>query len=305
MIKVRMLAVCVLALCTGLSSNAVFSLDDVRPEPSPVLRIASKVLDETISDSERVKLIRSKPEYAADLLKTLVEDIKPGTSEESSRIPWLWEITVFAAEKNNADTIARILEIAIPKNQMSVANWQIAVIGGGLIFQMSKSDRDPRGTIEDLVGRDPLLKERWNKLIAMSQMIVLDENQSLGIRYDALRIFAMSDWSVAKGVYQQLFSKKDVQSESEKELRLAAVAAIPDFKQEETTEFFVNRFSLLSFTEREKVCCVLSKNEKAATRLLRSMKNGAISTKLLNRKAIQCFRANASDRVRRMAASIF
>lgn len=279
--------------------------DDVKPEPSPVLKIASKVLDENVADAERVNLIRSRPEYAADLLQTLVEDIEPGTRQESARIPWLWEISVVAVEKYNPDTIARMLDIAIPQNQAKVADWQIAVVGGGLIFQLSKSGREPRETIEELVGRDPLLKERWNNLVKMSQYIVLDPNQSLGIRYDALRIFAMSDWSVAKQVYEELFRQKYIATEAEKELRLAAVAAVPDFNHEETTEFFVNRFSLLSFAEREKVCRVLSRNETAATRLLRLMKTGAISKKLLNRQAIQCFRASASERVRKLAATIF
>lgn len=302
MYVVRMLAATVVVLFTSFNLTA---LDDVRPEPSPILKIASKVLDENIGDAERVKLIRSKPEYAADLLQTLVEDLEPGTKAESARIPWLWEIAVFAVEKYNPDTITRILDIAIPKKRSDIANWQVAVIGGGLIFQLSKNGKDPRQIIEELVGRDPLLRERWQSLVDMSQVIVLDKGQSLGIRYDALRIFAMSEWGEAKSVYTELFSSREIKTESEKELRLAAVEAIPDFKQEETTEFFVNRFSLLSFAEREKVCFVLSRNEQAATRLLRSMKNGSISTKMLNRRAIQCFRANASDRVRKLAASIF
>lgn len=302
---VRMLAAFVLVFGLNGQVKASNLRDDVRPEPSPVLKIANKVLNDKVSDRERAHLIRSNPEYAADLLQTLVADIEPGTKEENARIPLLWEVSVFAAEKNNREIMARILDISIPKNNATVHNWQIAVIGGGLIFELSKNGKDPRNVIGEMVESDPLLNQRWQSLVRVSRKIVMDESQSLGIRYDALRIFAMSDWSVAKNVYQQLFSKKVVTDESDKALRLAAVTAIPDFNKDETTEFFVNRFSLLSFSEREKVCRVLSKNERSATRLLQSLRSGIISPQQFPRRAIQCFRANASERVRRMAASIF
>lgn len=269
------------------------------------MEMAKQVLNTNLDDQERAKLIRSRPEYAADLLRTLVADIQPGTKQESARIPLLWEIAVVAAEKNNREMLSRVLDVAMPKNGGDVAHWQIAVIGGGLIFQLSKNGADPKGTIEELVSRDPLLSSRWKALLRTSRSIIQDDRRPIGVRYDALRIFSLSDWEIAKQVYQDLFSSIEIQTEDEKKLRLAAVTAAPDFNEPETTEFFVNRFSVLTPMEREKVCVALSRNEASATRLLRCIKTGVIPARQFPRKAIQCFRHNASNRVRQMAAALF
>lgn len=304
MLLVRTLSLAVVVYFCFLGSVRVAG-DDIKPEPSPVMKIASKLLDENLTADERVKLIRSKPELAADLLQSLVEDIKPGTDQERARIPWLWEISTFAAEHNNGDIIVRILDVAIPKTPMDVEDWQIAVIGGGLIFEMSKRNFDPRRSIEKLVARDPLLQKRWRSLVAQSKKLMLDENQSIAIRYDALRIFAMSDWQQAEKVYQQLFTSAEVSKKSEKEIRLAALSAISDFDKLETTDFLVNHFAMFSYAEREKACRAIAGKEKPALRFLRSVQQGIIIADRLPRRSLTLFRSNASTRVRNLAAKIF
>lgn len=301
----RILCVCAIILSLFFSNKFSFAKDDVKPEPSPVLAIASKVLDENVSDRERLKLIRSNPKYAADLLQSLVDDIEPGTDQELSRIPWLWEIAVLAAEKNNSEVLARILEISLPKKDSPVSDWQIAVIGGGLIFELSKNGADPKKRIHEIVTRDDLLDRRWKSFLEISHKVVLEPTTSKGIRYDALRIFALADWAKVRLFLEENFQSTVAIDPSKQELRMAALSAIIDIKNEEVTSFLVNHYSLFNSKEREKACLVLLGSEKSALALLSSIQDGVIGSNRIPKRISEKLLSHENLNVRRMAKKLF
>ena len=304
-IRERMLCVCVITTPLFFFGAEALGFDDVKPEPSPVLAIASKVLDENVSDRERLKLIRSNPQYAADLLQSLVDDIEPGTEQELSRIPWLWEIAVLAADKNNNEVLARILEVSLPKKDLPVSDWQIAVIGGGLIFELSKNGADPKKRIHEIVARDDLLNRRWNAFLEISQKVVLEPTTSKGIRYDALRIFALSDWKKVRVFLEELFQSTVTVDSSKQELRLAALSAIVDIKNDEVTAFLVNHYALFNSKEREKACLVLLGNKKSVITLLSSIQSGVIASDRIPKRISEKLMSHENLNVRRLAKKLF
>lgn len=304
-VRLRMLCICVITTPLFFFCADSLAYDDVKPEPSPVLAIASKVLDENVSDRERLKLIRSNPKYAADLLQSLVDDIEPGTEQELSRIPWLWEIAVLAADKNNNEVLARILEVSLPKKDLPVSDWQIAVIGGGLIFELSKNGADPKTRIHEIVARDDLLNRRWNAFLEISQQVVLDPKTSKGIRYDALRVFALSDWKKVRVFLEELFQSTMAIDPSKQELRLAALSAIVDVKNDEVSSFLVNHYSLFNSKERERACLVLLGNEKSVITLLSSIQSGVITSNRIPKRISEKLLSHENLNVRRLAKKLF
>jgi len=252
-----------------------------------------------------LELIKSNPQYAADLLQSLVDDIEPGTEQELSRIPWLWEIAVLAADKNNTEVLGRILEVALPKKDDPISNWQIAVIGGGLIFELSKNGADPQKRIAEIINRDDLLSKRWNSFLKFSHQVALDDKTTKGIRYDALRIFALSDWKTVRVVLDDIFQSTVTVDQTKNELRLAALSAIIDIKNDEVTTFLVNHYAMFNSKEREKACLVLLDNEKSAIALLVSIEEGIIGQENIPNGISKRLLSHKNLSVRRKAKKLF
>lgn len=290
-------------LTSGILLNGQTSGNDVRPEPSPVLSVASKVLDENIHDTERKALIAGHAQFAADLMRSIVDDMEVGTTEEAARIPWLWEIAVVAANHNNSEVIARILDISLPRPEAAISDWQIAVVGGGLIYQFSKNGLDPATRIAEIVGRDELLQQRWSSLLKISKKLALNQKVSLGIRYDALRVYSLSNWDEVKGLFNDVFHSTE-KSEKQSDIRMAALSAMTDVENEEVTQFLLDHFLVLNGQERVKACDVLTKNELRSKRLLQTVRQGAIDAKLLPTRVIRRLLEHDNLRVRRLAKQV-
>ena len=149
------------------------------------------------------------------------DDIEPGTEQELSRIPWLWEIAVLAAEKNNNEVLARILEVSLPKKDLPCFGLADCGDRRRIDFWNSvKNGADPKTRIHEIVARDDLLNRRWNAFLEISQQVVLDPKTSKGIRYDALRVFALSDWKKVRVFLEELFQSTVAIDPSKQELRL-------------------------------------------------------------------------------------
>jgi hypothetical protein len=217
----------------------------VLPEPSDVLPIVNLILDANALEQERSQAIEDNRDLAADLLVTIVSDIKPGTKQESSRLPWLWRIAVEAGKANDAEQIHRILDISLPDNDQSLDSWRAVVVGGGIVSGIASTNISPQARIQEIIADDQFLTERWQLCIRLASRVVDDKSVSVGSRYDALRIVAMDRWVNAQPTLERYLN-----SESEPEMQMAAVLGLVHAKVDPANELLLN--SLDHLTEQNR-----------------------------------------------------
>ena len=240
--------------------------DGNQPEPSNVLSIVRSILDEKSSDQERLKAIEANIELAPDLIFALVEQIKPGTNDESRRLSWIWEIAIRTGRKNDTESFSRVLEISLPLEEAKLHRWQAVVIGGGLVKGLSEINVSPRERILEIFKDDKFLQKRLRRTIRLAERMALDKSLSKGTRYDAIRILGLDRWENAKPVLADFLT-----DEADKDLKLAAIATLSDIDHNESTQWLLQNISNPNEPIRKQVFKGLLKSESRIGEMLKKI----------------------------------
>ncbi len=237
------------------------------PEPSSVLELADLILSKSKIDRQQIEEIESHPELHADLLKILTTDIKPGTQQESSRIPLLWRISLQAGKSNNPNQILRVLDAALPIQSQPLSNWQVVVIGGGVIAGLCEQDLNPKERIEEIVKTDQFLLKRWQNALQKAVQKADDSRVSNGTRYDAIQIAALDQWENCEELLKR-FCAKDI----DLELQQAAVRGLSYVKEEAATKYLVSQLQELSLRNQKIAVDCLTQSTAKSNLLLDQIK---------------------------------
>jgi hypothetical protein len=159
----------------------------------------------------------------AERISALTAKFKPGTPEEYEHIPAIWQESIAAAKRNDADEIVAILRVALPKPNEPLRDWQAVVLGGGVINGLAQAGAWPKERIEQILAGKPRLKRRWNHAIEAAVTMADDENIRSGTRYDALRMLGVDSFQ-RRGEQLRKYLGRDVNDE----LQAGAVAALAD-----------------------------------------------------------------------------
>lgn len=159
----------------------------------------------------------------AERIAALAAKFQPGAPEEYEHIPAIWEESIAAAKRNDADELVAILRVALPKGKEPLRDWQAVVIGGGVINGLTQAGAWPQERIAELLAEKPRLKRRWNQAVAAAEKMADDEKVRSGTRYDALRMLGVDSYE-RRG--EQL--KKYLAADANAELQAGAVAALAD-----------------------------------------------------------------------------
>jgi hypothetical protein len=211
---------------------------------------------------------------AGDILK-LVEDTAVGTPAEYERIPDIWRVAIEAGKQNDADELRKILQVSVPQMDESAADWQVVVVGGGIINGLSLEGVWPRTRIQQLLQDDDDLAKRWDRLIELSAAMADNDAVRSGTRYDALRILGVDDFE-NRG--EQL---KKYLTDNDAELQMGAISGLSDMESDDVAPALLASFSDYTESNRKLAIDALLRTAQRRALLLKAVESGQVSPAML------------------------
>lgn len=231
------------------------SADGLPRDPASIARF---VLDEKQPAAAREAIIAANPQFAAELIKEMTEDLPPG-SKEYARIPWIWRVAIACGKRNDAEEIKNVLAVATPKDSEPLRDWQAVVIGGGIINGLSQRDQCPAKRLAEVLSGDNGLVKNLKRSVDLAAAMADNEKIHTGTRYDALRILGLETWE-KRGAQLARYLTKD----TNKELQMGAVSALADIPSPEAATALRNALPDLAAHNRQLAQDALARKEKSA-----------------------------------------
>jgi hypothetical protein len=192
--------------------------------------LARQILDDSISEDTRKKLVADHPQRAAEILAAMVRDLPRDANEEYRRIPWIWRVAIASGKRNQLEEIRAVLAVSVPMSGGKLRDWQAVVIGGGIINGISLAGDWPKPRIEAAIRVDGVLVAQWQKAVEYAATMADDDQIPTGTRYDALRMVALGPWDL-RGAQLKKYLAQGVHDE----LQMGAVSGTADVQHPEAT----------------------------------------------------------------------
>ncbi|MFO1094496.1 MAG: hypothetical protein U0992_14505 [Planctomycetaceae bacterium] len=280
-------------LCVGAGLSATRA-DDAADAKA----IAARLLDDSLSQAERKKVVEDHPAISLDLIRVMTDGLESG-KEEYRRIPWIWRVAISAARRNQGTQIRDILVFSLPAKEQPLRDWQAVVIGGGIINGLSQQQVWPRTHIAELLKNDATLQARWDRLLVQAADMADDESVFTGTRYDALRILGCGEWE-PHGVHLLQYLEEGTNDE----LQMGAVSALIDIDSPYSTKALSDAFLFLKATNRRLAIAGLLRDSGRCDALLFSIESGRLGSVELNDDQTKSLREHPEAKVRDRAAKV-
>jgi putative heme-binding domain-containing protein len=183
---------------------------------------------------------------ASDEIAAIVEGLSVGTPAEYDRIPEIWEAAISAGRRNHAAELLRLLELATPKLDEPLHDWQAVVLGGGIVNGLTHAGAWPRQRLESILLHAPELRVRFERSLKLAAAMADDPRTSGGTRYDALRLLGVDSWQNSG---QQLLSY--LTADVDHELQMGAVSALLDMEAAEPAAAVIESFGGLTDSNKQ------------------------------------------------------
>ena len=263
--------------------------------------LAGVLLDTTRSQEGREALISDHPDKAVALVKAMTDDITPGTEEEYSRIPWIWRVSIALGERNNADEIRRLLEVSLPGSDEPLLEWQSVVVGGGIINGISRHGGWPKRRVENIIGDDQELMDRWSRANDLASKMADNEEVAYPYRYDALRMIAMNPWKESS---DQLI--KYLSGDFDAQLQMGSISGLSDMRSSNVPQVLVEHFGAISTDRnRELALDALMRTTDRRMALVDAVEGGTISEDVLGEDRIKQLQNSSNAELKKRAAEVF
>jgi hypothetical protein len=249
--------------------------------------LAAGMEEKVVSEVHRQVPARFKTETAptttdaANTIAKLVEGLAVGTAAEYERIPDIWRAAIDAGKRNDSAELKRVLEISLPPLDQPVADWQVVVIGGGVVNGLSLKGLWPGSRIHELMDDDASLRSRWQQVVDFSSAMADDEKVRSGTRYDALRILgADSHEKYGKQLEKYL-------ADGNAELQMGAVSGLADMDAPAAGEALAACLPQLIEQNRKLAIEALLRTPARRSLLKQAVAEGAISESALRPEQLQ------------------
>jgi putative membrane-bound dehydrogenase-like protein len=227
----------------------------------------------------RLSLSADAPKFdstAVTAIARLVDGLAVGTPQEYERIPQIWEIAVAAGRRNNSSELIELLSIAVPRAGMTLADWQVVVLGGGVVNGISDAGDWPQRRINELLQQSNRSRGDWDRTLQQAALLADHPTTPIGTRYDALRILGAAEWkSCEKTVTKYLLT------DAEQDLRIGAVQTLADVDSPDVDKLLVDAVAKLDGECRRKAVQGLLRTEHRIQVLAAALATGSIAREML------------------------
>ena len=224
-------------------------------------------------------------EDAATAIAKLLDGLVVGTPQEYERIPAIWQHAIAAGRRNDRIELVRVLDLSLPEEGESLADWQAVVIGGGVVNGVSQAGAWPATRIADLLKDYPKLESHWKRTLQLAVEMAANEQVHAGTRYDALRILGAGQW---EEFGESLAERLNV--EPNPELQMGLVSALSDMQAESVGEVLISALPTVNDHNRAIAIAGLLRTPARAQALLEAVDKDKISADLIPAAEIE--RAN-------------
>jgi putative membrane-bound dehydrogenase-like protein len=276
-----------------------------KPKSDGVMRdpvsVAKFILDPANSNAAREAAVNANPQFAAELVTEMTDDMPVGTpaAKEYERIPWIWRVAIACGRRNDAGELRKLIAASLPAADAPLRDWQAVVIGGGVINGLTQHGVWPGERVAEIIGSDAKLKQRWDRAVELAKAMADDKNVRPGTRYDALRMLGVLKWSQSGEQLRRYLADANA------ELQMGAVSAIGDICSEDAAAALVG--ALPSLAERNRVLAIdaLLRNSGRALALLDAVQSGKVPAKSINDDQRKRLLGYADEAVAKRAAEVF
>jgi putative membrane-bound dehydrogenase-like protein len=268
--------------------------------PKPPAEAAQLILDESTPRSQREALAKESAAWAAEVVRAMTAGLPAGDGkEEYRRIPWVWRVAIAAGRKNDAKTLADLLDAALPKPGEPLRDWQAVVIGGGIINGLSLETVWPGRRIPELLKDRHGLAERWGESLKLAAAMADDPKVPTGTRYDALRMVALRDWPAAGPQLAKYLAKS-----AHPELQMGAVSGLADVERPEAAALLLTALPDLAADDRKLAVAGLLRTADRANALLDGLGKGTVKSEWLTQGHRDGLLRHPDESVRTRAAKV-
>jgi hypothetical protein len=262
--------------------------------------VAKFILDPANSNAAREAAVNANPQFAAELVTEMTDDMPIGTpaAKEYERIPWIWRVAIECGRRNDAGELRKLIAAALPAADAPLRDWQAVVIGGGVINGLTQHGVWPAERAAEIIGSDAKLKARWDRAVELAKSMADDKNVRPGTRYDALRMLGALPWDKSGEQLRRYLTVANA------ELQMGAVSGIGDIRSAEATTELVS--SIPSLTERNRAIAVdaLLRDADRATALLDAVKAGKVAPSAIKDEQRKRLLGNADAAVAQRATEV-
>jgi putative membrane-bound dehydrogenase-like protein len=223
-----------------------------------------------------LKLGQRRGSDAADDVARLAHQLAQGVSSERMLIPDLWELAIAAGRRNETKEVARLIDVALPKEGQAIVEWQAVVLGGGVVNGISQSGDWPRNRLAQVWKDLPDLRDRWNKALETASELTDDTSILVSTRYDALRILGTGTYE-DQGAQLTRYLHVD-----NSELQAGAACALADLRDSRSTKILINSFANLSDETRTAALDALLRIDAHVEHIAQAIADGRIATEWLS-----------------------
>jgi len=281
-------------LATGMVAK-----DEKTSKPAAIVaETASQLIDDNAPAPDREKLIEANLRKAAEIIPLMAAGLPEeyGSKEEYRRIPWIWRVAIAVGKSGDVENIKAVLKASLPAAENRLEHWQSVVIGGGLINGLTLAGHWPDEVLAKIFDGDEPLKTAWIHTLTASSAMANDKTVPTGTRYDALRIVALQDWSLAK---PQL--EKYLQKGVHDELQMGAVSGLADVRDPHAAEMLIGAYEYLSAHNRKLALEGILREDAKILLTLQAIENAKLPAELKKNEMVLKLREHANAEIRTQA----
>ncbi|WP_435017917.1 neutral/alkaline non-lysosomal ceramidase N-terminal domain-containing protein [Tundrisphaera sp. TA3] len=240
--------------------------------PTSAADRAAEILNPKTAKGRRDALLAIDAAKSAELLSELTKGLDPADhTEESRRIPWIWQVAIAAGRRNDAAEIVRILDASTPADSQPLERWQAVAIGGGIINGITQAGEWPGARVEALLRDDPARLGRWRRALGLAFAMADDASVPSGTRYDALRMIGLEPWDKAGAPLSRYLAPG-----TNGELQQGAVSALGDLPDPRATRALLDAMGGLTPSNRKWALEALVRNDERRAALRDALKAGQV-----------------------------
>jgi putative membrane-bound dehydrogenase-like protein len=273
--------------------------EGARPARADAKDLAKQILDDKVPAARRQAIIAEHPDLAADLVREMTADLKPGTKEEYRRIPWIWRVAVAAGRRNDAGQLKKLLAVSLPAATEPLRDWQAVVVGGGIVNGISLNGAWPAPRLEELVRDDAELKKRWERARELASAMADDAKVPTGTRYDALRMIPLAGFD-RRGAQLAKYLAKGTHNE----LMMGAISGLSDIDSPKVAALLMDGLAHFSVANRKLAIDALLRTDGRTTALLDALEAGKIKRALLTPAQVKALREHRNKALRARAVKL-
>lgn len=282
-----------------LATGMVAKDEKTSKPPATATEIAVRLIDDNVSAADREKLIAASLKKAAEIIPLMAAGLPEeyGSKEEYRRIPWIWRVAIAVGKSGDVENIKAVLQASLPADEKPLEHWQSVVIGGGLINGLTLAGQWPDEILAAILGGDNSLDTAWSHTLRASSAMADDESVPTGTRYDALRVVALQDWSVAK---PQL--EKYLQKGVHDELQMGAVSGLADVRDPQAAEMLIGAYEYLSAHNRKLALEGMLREDAKILLTLQAIEKSQLPAELKKNEKVLKLKEHANAEIRKQAA---